>query len=334
MATFRRLRLLACLVGLVGATALRVPPRPHFDPLNLYSQTGRPGPSLPASRQPERQARRGAALAVPAVSAALLTAPASALADVLGAVDIKPYEAVLDPRNFVPVCPASDGFYRFGQTLVVGLVGGDNYKEYAPLIAGGLLRVRLELCVVESFVYEAIIPFIKDKGLSWVLPLHETVETFLAGVIFAVASNFILIGSTKLVTVIFTYGDFFVGFPLRVVGGIGWRALEEKAMPDPPPKEDDDEVGGFKGLLRALFRKPVEVVRPSIDEVIEANVDSPKEIASLALWGSLRATGELSGGVRRAIETLDVFVGRYLLLTTVGYVGIKFVHYKLFDPFP
>ena len=23
----------------------------------------------------------------------------------------------------------------------------------------------------------------------------------------------------------------------------------------------------------------------------------------------------------------------YLLLTTVGYVGIKFVHYKIFDPF-
>ena len=83
--------------------------------------------------------------------------------------------AELDPSNFQPVCPASDGIYRFGQTVVVGLVGGESYKEYAPLIAGGLLRVRLELCVVESFVYEAILPFIKEKGLSWVLPLHETV---------------------------------------------------------------------------------------------------------------------------------------------------------------
>ena len=33
-------------------------------------------------------------------------------------------------------------------------------------------------------------------------------------------------------------------------------------------------------------------------------------------------------------EAVDFFVGRYLLLTTVGYVGLKFVHYKLFDPFP
>ena len=98
---------------------------------------------------------------------------------------------------------------------------------------GGLLRVRLELCVVESFLYEAIIPFVKENGLSWVLPLHETVETFLAGVIFAVASNFILIGSTKIVTVIFTYGDVFFGFPLRVVGGAGWRTLEERAQPPP-----------------------------------------------------------------------------------------------------
>lgn len=36
----------------------------------------------------------------------------------------------------------------------------------------------------------------------------------------------------------------------------------------------------------------------------------------------------------QVFEALDLFVGRYLLLTTVGYVGIKFVHFKIFDPFP
>ena len=36
----------------------------------------------------------------------------------------------------------------------------------------------------------------------------------------------------------------------------------------------------------------------------------------------------------QGIEALDVFVGRYLLLTTVAYVGIKFVHFKLWDPIP
>ena len=45
------------------------------------------------------------------------------------------------------------------------------FQEYAPLIAGSLLRVRLEFCVLESFVYESIIPFIKARGLSWVFPI-------------------------------------------------------------------------------------------------------------------------------------------------------------------
>lgn len=129
-----------------------------------------------------------------------------------------------DPSTFQPVCPASDGLYRFGGKLVLTVVGPENYKEYAPLIAGGLLRVRLELCVIESFVYEAVIPFVQEKGLSWILPLHETVETFLAGVIFAVASNFILIGSTKIVTVIATYADVLFGFPFRIVGAPPPRA--------------------------------------------------------------------------------------------------------------
>ena len=99
---------------------------------------------------------------------------------------------MFDPKTFAPVCTASDSLYRAAQNGVLLVVGGDVYQEYAPLIAGGLLRVRLELCVVESFVSEAIVPFIQQKGLSWVLPFKETVETFLAGTIFAIALNFIL----------------------------------------------------------------------------------------------------------------------------------------------
>jgi hypothetical protein len=83
--------------------------------------------------------------------------------------------------------------------------------EYGPLIASVLLRIRLELCVLESFLYEAVLPFIQKKGLSWVLPLHETVETFLAGTIFAIASNFILLGSTKIFSIILIYADAITG---------------------------------------------------------------------------------------------------------------------------
>ena len=117
---------------------------------------------------------------------------------------------IMNPASFQPVCPASDNFYRFLQTAIEAIVGRDKFIEYGPLIAGGLLRVRLELCVVESFFNEAVGPFIKENGLSWVLPLHETVETFLAGSIFALATTFILVGSTKLLTVIITYFDLLV----------------------------------------------------------------------------------------------------------------------------
>ena len=119
-------------------------------------------------------------------------------------------------------CPASDAVYRFGQTAIIGVVGQENFAEYRPLILRGFLRVRLELCVVESYVNETIVPFVREKGLSWVLPVHETVETFLAGVVFAVSSNFILIGSTKIASVIAIYGDLVVGFPLRLIGDFGW----------------------------------------------------------------------------------------------------------------
>ena len=81
-------------------------------------------------------------------------------------------QQAMDPSTFQPVCPASDGLYRLSQSLVLGVVGSEHYREYAPLIAGGLLRVRLELCVVESFVYEAIIPFVREKGLSWARPFR------------------------------------------------------------------------------------------------------------------------------------------------------------------
>jgi hypothetical protein len=117
---------------------------------------------------------------------------------------------IMNPQNFSPVCPASDGFYRLLQATVESVVGREKFIEYGPLIAGGLLRVRLELCVVESFFNEAVGPFIQANGLSWVLPLHETVETFLAGSIFALATTFILVGSTKLLTVIITYFDLLV----------------------------------------------------------------------------------------------------------------------------
>ena len=286
----------------------------HRRPLQQPSSSSSLAPSLP---------RKPAAVATPAAfAAACWNTPAAFAAK--GSFSLSELEtAALDPKNFQPVCPASDGFYRFAQTLILGVVGPESYKEYAPLIAGGLLRVRLELCVVESFFYEAIAPFIKENGLSWVLPLHESVETFLAGTIFAVASNFILIGSTKIVTVIATYADIFFGFPLRLVGGAGWKVLEDKAIGEQPPEPP-----------RPWWKGKKPRVAPPIDEVWDANKATQAGQAQVIGWGALLGLGTACKIVREGFEAADLFVGRYLLLTTVAYVGIKFVHFKLWDPIP
>ena len=191
---------------LVASAAAFRPAAPGFDdPLGLRGWRPAAPAAAPGARTPPllRPAGAGTVAALLPLLGRAGGAPSAAAASPLDSLEFDQLKA-LDPAAFQPVCPASDGFYRFGQTLVVSVVGPESYKEYAPLIAGGLLRVRLELCVVESFFYEAIIPFIKENGLSWVLPFHETVETFLAGTVFAVATNFILIGSTKIVTVLAT----------------------------------------------------------------------------------------------------------------------------------
>ena len=169
-------------------------------------------------------------------------------------------QGMYNPDSFKPVCSASDGFYRFLQGATRAVVGDESFVEYGPLIAGGLLRVRLELCVVESFFNEAVGPFIKQNGISWILPLHETVETFIAGTIFALATTFIMVGSTKLISVIALYGDVFIGGPCRLFGGFFFdRALGKPVTldvgigpwkkrlvgpPDAPSSNEEGSAGG------------------------------------------------------------------------------------------
>lgn len=169
-------------------------------------------------------------------AATAATALTVASTDVMARTDL----GTMTPQEFQPVCPTSDIIYRLLQSSVLGLVGKDNFIEYAPLISGGLLRVRLEICVVESFFEEAIGPFIEKNGYSWILPVHETVETFLAGTIFAAATSFILIGSTKIVSVIATYVDFLIGLPTRTLGGFVFDRANGK------PVTLDIGIGQFK----------------------------------------------------------------------------------------
>lgn len=124
---------------------------------------------------------------------------------------------IFNPLNFQPVCPASDNFYQLLKSIINIIIGSENIVEYGPLIASVLLRVRLELCVFESFLYEAVIPFIKVKGITWILPLHETLETFIAGTIFAISSNFILVGSTKIFSIVLLYIDALIGMMMMMM---------------------------------------------------------------------------------------------------------------------
>ena len=160
---------------------------------------------------------------------------------------------IFDPSQFQPVCPASDGVYQVLKLTANSLVGQDNVVEYGPLIASVLLRIRLELCVLESFLYEAVLPFIQKKGLTWVLPLHETVETFLAGTIFAIASNFILLGSTKILSILFIYADAITGMPTRFIGGAMKKLPANSAGERVGTliKFYGDILGGARGLLES-----------------------------------------------------------------------------------
>mmetsp|Transcript_573 Transcript_573/g.1023 ORF Transcript_573/g.1023 Transcript_573/m.1023 type:complete len:410 (+) Transcript_573:131-1360(+) len=233
-----------------------------------------------------------------------------------------------NPANFRPVCPASDGIYRFAQSATQNIVGPENFVEYGPLIAGGLLRIRLELCVVESFFNEAVGPFIEREGLRWILPLHETVETFLAGTIFALASTFILVGSTKIVSVLFTYADLFVGAPCRWIGGFAYDRARGK------PVTLDVGVGPFKTRVIGPGNPKEKVKEETLEEMLDLSMLEPKDYPIVIVTGTVKAFGETSKVARDVLEAIDLFVGRYLTLLASGYIGIKFLHFKVFPDFP
>mmetsp|Transcript_20530 Transcript_20530/g.50369 ORF Transcript_20530/g.50369 Transcript_20530/m.50369 type:complete len:366 (+) Transcript_20530:186-1283(+) len=240
----------------------------------------------------------------------------------------KELTSTFDPSQFVPVCGASDNFYRLLQGTAEAVVGTDNFKEYGPLIASGLLRIRLELCVVESFFNEAVGPFIRENGLSWVLPLHETVETFLAGTVFAIATTFILVGSTKILTVIFTYADFFVGAPMRILGGFSFDRARGR------PVTFDIGFGPFK--TRIIGPKDLEVDENAgkFDFSVDMSKKEVKDLPGIVFAGSVKAAGQAVGLVRELLDAIDLFVGKSLILWATAYIGFKFLHFKVFPDFP
>ena len=76
--------------------------------------------------------------------------------------------------------------------------------------------------------------------------------------------------------------------------------------------------------------------RPELEpeEVWKGNTATAKDKAGTVVTIAIFGTGLLAKNLRQLVEGADVFVGRYLLLSTVAYVGVKFVHFKLWDPIP
>uniref|UniRef100_A0A7S1YHC6 Uncharacterized protein n=1 Tax=Grammatophora oceanica TaxID=210454 RepID=A0A7S1YHC6_9STRA len=298
-----------------------------FDPLGYSSMDAesawdrsKTGLATTISSQDRQQGWAAAALP------ALLFPVAAAAAD--GETVASPLKAALSPQNFNPVCPASDNFYRFLQGSTETVVGKEAFTEYGPLIAGGLLRIRLELCVVESFFNEAVGPFIKENGLSWILPLHETVETFLAGTIFSLASTFILVGSTKIVTVVITYADVFLGVPARVLGGFAFDRAVGK------PVTLDIGFGPFKTRVVGPPDEEKKEGESGDGPFVDLENADPKSYPVIFLSGSVKSIGEVLRVSRELMEAFDLFVGRYLVLIATAYIGLKLLHYKVFPDFP
>ena len=251
---------------------------PEYNPLNI------PETSFLGDNEPRKSILGGGIVGASAVSV-LSMLPQEALSEV---PKFSLSSGTFDPSKFQPVCSASDGFYRFLQSSTQAVVGAENFYDYGPLIAGGLLRIRLELCVVESFFNEAVGPFIQQNGVSWILPLHETVETFLAGVVFSLATTFILVGSTKILTVIITYADFLVGFPCRFLGGFAFDRARGK------PVTLDIGFGPFKTRIVG----PKDYVKDDakkFDYEVDLSKTNPANFAVVLLSGSVKITGQTVG---------------------------------------
>eukprot|EP00468_Gymnochlora_sp_CCMP2014_P000939 CAMPEP_0167740516 /NCGR_PEP_ID=MMETSP0110_2-20121227/323_1 /TAXON_ID=629695 /ORGANISM="Gymnochlora sp., Strain CCMP2014" /LENGTH=219 /DNA_ID=CAMNT_0007624423 /DNA_START=410 /DNA_END=1066 /DNA_ORIENTATION=- len=217
-------------------------------------------------------------------------------------------------------------------------------EDYRPLINDVLIRVRTELCVLESFARETAFPFIQKKGLGWILPVRETSETYVAGVVFVVGANFILLGSTKVLAILSIYHDILLGFPMRTtaslleaisLGGEG-RAVKQdekrlKNLMEEQLKEVSKtlEKDGDVAAVNAKYAGKIEEIKKKRDERVQLKKERSGQTSKIASGVSvpLRLYGEVSLGTKRVLEAFDTFCSRYLVATTVVYTILKSVHF-------
>lgn len=278
------------------------------------------------------------------------TLPQAATVSILLAnVNVQAANAAPNPDffNFQPVCPASDGVFRVGQSMAMNIAGSETVEDYRPLINDVLIRVRTELCVLESFVRETATPFIAEKGLGWILPLQETSETYVAGVVFMVGANFILLGSTKVVAILAIYIDLIIGLPSRLLGsafvtmGRGESLRIEQQMDRAMVKQSEEiraviqrgkgDIGAEMTRINAQYATMLEELREKkrlADESTSGMSRVQSTLRNAAV--PLSIYGQVSLKLRQWLEIFDTFCSRYFVSFTVGYIIVKTLHYVVF----
>ena len=314
-----------------------------FDPLEIFTESD--------DDDEKKKTNVSSLVVATTTSAALtgyqLTATGDGFQAMAGDKSIDPF------ANFSPVCPASDGVFRVGQRVALSLAGDSNIENYRPLINDVLIRVRTELCVLESFVRETAIPFVQTKGLGWVLPKHETSETYLAGVVFVVGANFILLGSTKVVAILAIYHDLSLGLVARGMGGLlGFmspgdvrKAREEefeklmtKQMEETKKVMLDANMSASEREQKTTeisTRYAMEMERIKTTQEDKERSDETSGIAKVRKGASvvaipLKLYGTVSRKTREILEVFDTFCSRYFVAFTVTYIIVKTLHYVVF----
>ena len=154
--------------------------------------------------------------------------------------------------------------------------------------------------MVESYFNEAVGPFIKKNGLGWILPWHETVETFIAGSIFALATTFILVSSTKIFQIIAFYTDLVVGGPCRLFGGFFFdRARGE------PVTLDISFLWWKKRLIGPPVDFKEEELKKAAGETNPLDFDNvkPADMPLLIASGGVKVVGE---GLKVSLHGLEI----------------------------
>ena len=185
------------------------------------------------------------------------------------------------------------------------------------------------------------------------LPIHETSETYLAGVVFMVGANFILLGSTKVVAILAIYHDLSLGPLARGAGrllGMATPEAEEEKREREFNELMEKQMAEVKGLMMnpLLSRGDREKQTAEVNARYAAMMEDTKAAADVRQKGDetsalskarkgagavavpLRLYGKASGLFRQGCEVFDTFCSRYFVAFTVTYIIVKTAHYVFF----